>query len=663
MLYVVVGLAGLLMVGVTLYSSIKAGELKVLADEARSVLTEREAAHAAAAERFRQEAAKLERFAHIPGAIEKIRRAESEAASKLAEASRDAERLRQSTAEEVERVRTQGHALIDEARAFKEEARRLAERDAANAKGTLLNAEARARSLDEEARVQARSIVSQAKAEVLAGAVVEAAKKEAKEISSIARKEAKEKTSKAQESLDTATQYALEVRSRAEQRAAEIAGAAFEALREADYYAQKALAMKNVVSGYGDSYLVPAHHVLDEWAYDYGFHKAGERLKTARDRSKVMRANGTAATCNYSEGWQRKYAIGFVLSAFDGKVDSVLARIKSSHHGRLAQEIRDAYTLVNHDGEVFRNARIHEEYLDSRLEELKWAVAVQALKEKDREEQRAIREQMREEARARREHEQAVRQAQREEDLLTNALAKARQDYEAAAVEDRARHEAEVRRLTEQVREAVEEKIRKISLAQQTKQGHVYVISNTGSFGENVFKIGMSRRLYPYERVQELGGASVPFAFDVHAMIKSADAPALEAALHRRFACEQVNKVNRRKEFFRLKMDDLRDVVEGMKLDASWTTAAEAREYQETLEIERRLREDPEFRRRWYDEQAAAATESPIDDEAEEMARDDRNEEFREDRSQWSSTGPDAAPKRPASKRRARKPATERPIA
>jgi hypothetical protein len=358
-------------------------------------------------------------------------------------------------------------------------------------------------------------------------------------------------------------------------------------------------------------------------AEDYGFHKAGEKLKIARERTRLMEKNGTAADCNYPEGWKRDYAINFVLSAFNGKVDSILARLKPANQGKLIQEIKDTFALVNRNGEVFRNAMIQEEFLDARLEELKWAVAVQRVKDREREEQRAIREQMREEERARREYEKAIKQAERDEELLTKALEKARQEYEAAAGEDRAKYESKLQDLAEKLKAAEEKNRRALSMAQQTKCGHVYVISNVGSFGEDVYKIGLTRRLEPLDRVRELGDASVPFAFDVHAMIYSEDAPAMEAALHRRFVRNQVNKVNRRKEFFRLKLQDIRGAIDEMKYEVKWTLAAEARDYRDTLEMERHMREDPEYQRRWAEEQAACESFPLFDEESEDAVQVD----------------------------------------
>ena len=286
-----------------------------------------------------------------------------------------------------------------------------------------------------------------------------------------------------------------------------------------------------------------------------------------------MQANGTAATCGYPDGWKKDHALKFVLSTFNGKVDTVLSRLKPGNQGKLIQEIKDAYALVNRDGEVYKNARIQEEYLDSRLEEVKWGVAVLKLKEKSREEQRAIREQIREEQRAKKEIERAIKQAEREEELVNKAIAKLRKQFEEASGAEKARLEAQLQEMSVKLAEAEEKGKKAMSMAQQTKQGHVYIISNLGSFGENVYKIGLTRRLDPNERVRELGDASVPFPFDVHAMLKSEDAPALETTLHRRFVEKQVNKVNKRKEFFRLSLEELKEVVDELGIECTWTMA------------------------------------------------------------------------------------------
>ena len=113
----------------------------------------------------------------------------------------------------------------------------------------------------------------------------------------------------------------------------------------------------------------------------------------------------------------------------------------------------------------------------------------------------------------------------------------------------------------------------------------MYIISNIGSFGDDVFKIGMTRRLEPQERVNELGDASVPFPFDVHSFIFSEDAVALETALHRELNAQRVNKVNLRKEFFRVSLDDLEKLVERIDPTAPFQRTILAEQYKQSLSI------------------------------------------------------------------------------
>ena len=118
------------------------------------------------------------------------------------------------------------------------------------------------------------------------------------------------------------------------------------------------------------------------------------------------------------------------------------------------------------------------------------------------------------------------------------------------------------------------------------------------------------RRLEPLDRVRELGDASVPFEFDVHALIPSEDAPALEHALHQRFVRSQVNKANPRKEFFRLVLHDVRQELERMKVEGTWTITAEAREFRETQAIERAMAEKRFDEKAWPEMQAKAEAAS-----------------------------------------------------
>lgn len=406
-----------------------------------------------------------------------------------------------------------------------------------------------------------------------------------KKIIKEAREEGNRLKGLADQKLTEAHELASTIEEKAEKRAQEIAGEAWEAKKSAAQYEATVVSMKNIIQGYGDEYLIPNRSLLDELAQEYDHKEAGRELAQTRSLIKSMIKHGEAADCDYVEANRRKIAIEFVLDAFNGKVDTIMSKVRHDNYGKLRQQILDAYRIVNHNGQAFRNARMNERYLDMVVEQLEQAVIVHELKLIDREEQRRIKEQIREEAKAVREFEKARKEAEKEEKLLQNAMAEARRHLEAASNEQKAQFESQLKELQEQLVIAEEKGQRAMSMAQQTKCGHVYVISNIGSFGEDIYKIGMTRRLEPFDRVKELGDASVPFQFDVHAMIYSDDAPHLEKALHGKFSENQVNKVNPRKEFFSLGIEDIKAEIERRSVDAHWTMQAEAREYRESVAI------------------------------------------------------------------------------
>ena len=141
---------------------------------------------------------------------------------------------------------------------------------------------------------------------------------------------------------------------------------------------------------------------------------------------------------------------------------------------------------------------------------------------------------------------------------------------------------------------------------------------------ENIYKIGMTRRLEPLDRIHELSNASVPFAFDVHALIWSEDAPALENMLHKKFALSQVNKVNFRKEFFRLSLSEIRSELENIGINVKWTTTAEASEYRETLAIEKAIQDNPQAREDWLNHQLELEKDIAVfDDDLEDSQEED----------------------------------------
>lgn len=498
----------------------------------------------------------------------------------------------------IERQQQENSALLSRVDRQGQENTALQNRvDALSKYQTIIDAEAHARELN----AQAESVFAQSKI----AAAVEL--HEAKRV-------AKEELITSEMEMTSARAAASRIVEAANKRAEEIAGDAYSAMNRAKEFADTAKAMKNIIEGYGDAYIVPTYNLLDDLAEEFSFTEAGQKLKAAREMSRWMVKSGRAATCDYAESNRRDTAIRFVIDAFNGKVDSILSRNKADNHGKLEQEIRDAFALVNYNGTAFRNARITDEYLSSRLEELKWAATTRVLKEQDREEQRQLREQIREEEKARREFERAMKDAAKEEDTIKKAMDKVLQQAANANDAQREEFEAKLRELELKLQAAEEKNQRALSMAQQTRTGHVYVISNVGSFGEEVFKIGMTRRLEPKDRIRELGDASVPFEFDVHAMIFSDDAPSLEKTLHRHFLRRQMNKVNPRKEFFRLGISEIRAELESLGVETLWTMAAEAHEYRETIRIEQQIQENPVIEQQWTRHQLEQEVENEVEE-------------------------------------------------
>lgn len=203
-------------------------------------------------------------------------------------------------------------------------------------------------------------------------------------------------------------------------------------------------------------------------------------------------------------------------------------------------------------------------------------------KEQARQEQIAIRERMRQEAEERKALELERKRIEAEEQKYIQEMERIREQINSADEETAKKLEAELVAVQSNLSDVVVKKEEIVNL-QNGKAGNIYIISNLGSFGENVFKIGMTRRLNPQERVDELGSASVPFKFDVHSFIFSEDAVALETALHHRLDNKRVNKVNMRKEFFYSSIDELEALTMELSPSAEFTRTMVAEEYRQSL--------------------------------------------------------------------------------
>lgn len=328
-----------------------------------------------------------------------------------------------------------------------------------------------------------------------------------------------------------------------------------------------------------------------------------EALKKVIEEQKNMVKDNTAATCTVewtvegsrAKGEQStKRFIKLMLKAFNGECDSLIAKVSWNNINKIEERIRRTFESLNKLGESNKSF-IEGKYLKLKLRELNLAYEYEVKKYEEKEEQRRIREEMREEERAARELRKAEEEARKEEDRYQKALDKAKEDLAKAdgAVSDKLMEQ--IAELERQLEEAHQASQRAISRAQETKSGHVYIISNIGSFGDDVVKIGMTRRLEPLDRVKELGDASVPFDFDVHAMIYSDNAPELENLLHRAFNDKRVNMVNTRKEYFRVKVSEIAEEVKQHTMaEFKLTKIAEAKEYRETQALIKQMREQQE---------------------------------------------------------------------
>ena len=205
------------------------------------------------------------------------------------------------------------------------------------------------------------------------------------------------------------------------------------------------------------------------------------------------------------------------------------------------------------------NIAINQRYLNLKIQELRLAFEYQQKKQQEKEEQRLARAEMKEAARLQKEIEEQRKKIEKEQTHYQTAYEKLlKQLKEHPDNEDLLSKKVELENQLTDINKAIKD----IDYREANqKAGYVYIISNIGAFGENVYKIGMTRRLDPQDRVDELGDASVPFNFDVHAMIFSDNAPALEAALHKAFEDRKLNMVNTRREFFNVTLDEIKDVV------------------------------------------------------------------------------------------------------
>ncbi|HHX8802338.1 TPA: DUF4041 domain-containing protein, partial [Enterococcus faecium] len=275
-----------------------------------------------------------------------------------------------------------------------------------------------------------------------------------------------------------------------------------------------------------------------------------------------------------------------MLIPFDSEVKGLLNKLTISNIDSTREKIIKIFDKINN---LFKNdnAELRKGLLEFKLQELELHYSYLVKITEEKEQQKAIKEQMIEEEKVRREIDREKKRIDKEQRQFNSEISK------LIAYMQKANADVEKELYANKIQE-LEEKLKELEVIREnvlqrelnTRAGYVYVISNIGSFGEDIYKIGMTRRLEPMDRIKELSSASVPFEFDVHAMIFSEDAPSLETKLHNHFRKQEVNKINQRKEFFKVSLDEIEKVVlENYNGTVTFTKLAKAEQYRRSLEL------------------------------------------------------------------------------
>lgn len=318
-------------------------------------------------------------------------------------------------------------------------------------------------------------------------------------------------------------------------------------------------------------------------------------IEAIRTEQKLMISAKEAVTCAIKwtvDGSSAKgqtmtnRGIRLTLRAFNGETDAAIANTRWNNVNAMEKRILRAYEQI---GKLNESNRIivAPDYLKLKLKEL-------YLSHEYRERLKAERDEKTENLRLAREEQRLLRdleRAQEQEEYYQRLLAKAQREAAATVGPKLAAFSDQIETLERDLAAAHAKAERARAMAEQTRSGYVYIISNIGSFGDGIVKIGMTRRLDPMDRVRELGDASVPFVFDTHAIIYSEDAPALERALHGEFDASRINAQNYRKEFFRASLVDVEKAVRRLAPGAVFFSDIEAQEYRETLSRRQRALE------------------------------------------------------------------------
>ena len=331
-------------------------------------------------------------------------------------------------------------------------------------------------------------------------------------------------------------------------------------------------------------------------------------LKQIKEDQRRMIKNGQAAICSRTwkvDGSEEKGKkliaenIKQIIRNFNIECDICIDKVRFSNYESSKKRLLKAFEMQNKLNET--NAiSLTNEYYRLKVKELDLAYEYQEKKKEEREILRDLREQRKEEAKVAKEIEARRLELEKEQSHYHNALKRFNDQIEVEKSEERKQFLKEkIEELNNNILD-IDKAMKNLDYREANhRAGYVYIISNIGAFGENIYKIGMTRRLEPEDRISELSGAAVPFRYDVHAMIFSDDAPKLETALHNAFADKKLNLVNARKEFFKVTLDEIKQVVrDNHDKTVEFTNLAEAQQYRESEMLREKRQYNSDSRKR-----------------------------------------------------------------
>lgn len=321
-----------------------------------------------------------------------------------------------------------------------------------------------------------------------------------------------------------------------------------------------------------------------------------EKLDSIRNEQKSMIKNDVAA--HGAQGWTVNNSISqgkklvnnmkkLCLRSFNCECDAAVQSVRFNNFDRCETRIRKSAETIAKTAQMM-SVYITQKYIDLKIDELHLALEYAIQKQKEKEELKELRAQQREAAKLAKELEEARKAVEKERKHYERALIETKNQLETCTEDERLDVERKISEI-ESTLAKIDKNIKDLDYREANQRaGYVYIISNIGAFGENIYKIGMTRRLEPMDRIDELSDASVPFNFDVHAMIFSDDAPALENALHHAFEDKKVNMINQRREFFNVTLGEIKEVVKNHHdKTIEFIELPPAEQYRETQKIKK----------------------------------------------------------------------------